>query len=204
MVVVDRRRRHLRQPAPRRRRLRLPHLPPRGVAAARRSSATPSPGCPGTSSAGTRSCPTRRGFRTPRRSVLTPGWSTRQPSIEVRLSAVEFWTQWITAALWFGDGYIYAPVRDDRVGRPEAAAVAVPPPRRDDPRRHLLGGGRPLARRFDHPPAGQRPVLERPRQGVITEHGAALGSGGHGRHLRLRCLLARGPRRLSEVERSRT
>jgi HK97 family phage portal protein len=30
----------------------------------------------------------------------------------VRLSAVEFWANWITAALWFGDGYVYAPVRD--------------------------------------------------------------------------------------------
>lgn len=30
----------------------------------------------------------------------------------IRLSAVEFWANWITAALWFGDGYVYAPVRD--------------------------------------------------------------------------------------------
>jgi HK97 family phage portal protein len=30
----------------------------------------------------------------------------------VRLSAVEFWSNWITAALWHGDGYVYAPVRD--------------------------------------------------------------------------------------------
>ena len=30
--------------------------------------------------------------------------------LEVRLSAVEFWTQWIIAALWFGDGYLYVPV----------------------------------------------------------------------------------------------
>lgn len=29
-----------------------------------------------------------------------------------RLSAVEFWSQWITAALWYGDGYLYVPVRD--------------------------------------------------------------------------------------------
>jgi HK97 family phage portal protein len=31
---------------------------------------------------------------------------------QVRLSAVEFWANWITSALWFGDGYVYAPVRD--------------------------------------------------------------------------------------------
>lgn len=34
------------------------------------------------------------------------------PVLDVRLSAVEFWAQWITAALWLGDGYIYCPVRD--------------------------------------------------------------------------------------------
>ena len=33
-------------------------------------------------------------------------------SMEVRLSAVEFWTNAITAALWLGDGYVYVPVRD--------------------------------------------------------------------------------------------
>jgi HK97 family phage portal protein len=39
---------------------------------------------------------------------------------EVRLSAVEFWTQWIVSALWFGDGYIYVPSRD-------AAGLPQPP-----------------------------------------------------------------------------
>jgi HK97 family phage portal protein len=32
---------------------------------------------------------------------------------EARLSTVEFWAQWINAALWFGDGYVYVPVRDE-------------------------------------------------------------------------------------------
>jgi HK97 family phage portal protein len=32
--------------------------------------------------------------------------------LAVRLSAVEFWSNWIIAALWLGDGYVYAPVRD--------------------------------------------------------------------------------------------
>src|SRR5262249_23105421 len=32
---------------------------------------------------------------------------------DTRYSAVEFWANWITAALWYGDGYIYAPVRDN-------------------------------------------------------------------------------------------
>lgn len=34
------------------------------------------------------------------------------------LSAVEFWTQWLVAALWFGDGYVFAPNRDKETGQP--------------------------------------------------------------------------------------
>lgn len=30
----------------------------------------------------------------------------------LRLSAVEFWANWVTAALWHGDGYLYVPIRD--------------------------------------------------------------------------------------------
>jgi len=33
------------------------------------------------------------------------------PLSPVRMSAVEFYTQWLTAALWWGDGYIYVPQR---------------------------------------------------------------------------------------------
>lgn len=32
--------------------------------------------------------------------------------VDVRLSAVEFWADWIRAALWHGDGYVYVPVRN--------------------------------------------------------------------------------------------
>jgi HK97 family phage portal protein len=39
-------------------------------------------------------------------------------SFETRLSAVEFWTNAITAALWLGDGYVYVPVRDS-AGQPK-------------------------------------------------------------------------------------
>jgi len=31
---------------------------------------------------------------------------------QARLSAVEFWTQWLVSALWYGDGYIWCPVRN--------------------------------------------------------------------------------------------
>jgi HK97 family phage portal protein len=47
--------------------------------------------------------------------VLSPG-----DVYDARLSAVEFWCDWIVAALWFGDGFVYVPVRD-------AAGAPKPP-----------------------------------------------------------------------------
>jgi HK97 family phage portal protein len=32
--------------------------------------------------------------------------------LESRWSWMTFWTQWLTSALWFGDGYLYVPARD--------------------------------------------------------------------------------------------
>ena len=61
----------------------------------------------------------------------TPDWLTDPQAVrldgrvvagdldaEVRLSAVEFYTNWVTAALWLGDGYMYVPVRDS-AGQPK-------------------------------------------------------------------------------------
>jgi HK97 family phage portal protein len=59
----------------------------------------------------------------------TPDWITDPQSTRidgrvssgaldwVRMTAVEFWCDWIRAALWFGDGYVYVPARDSR-GQP--------------------------------------------------------------------------------------
>jgi HK97 family phage portal protein len=44
----------------------------------------------------------------------------------VRLSAVEFWANWIVAALWFGDGYVYAPIRD-AIGAPKPPLFQLRP-----------------------------------------------------------------------------
>ena len=33
--------------------------------------------------------------------------------VDCRLSAVDFWGQWIQSALWFGDGFIFVPRRDE-------------------------------------------------------------------------------------------
>jgi HK97 family phage portal protein len=38
--------------------------------------------------------------------------------LAVKLSAVEFWANWIISALWLGDGYVYVPVRDS-AGQPK-------------------------------------------------------------------------------------
>lgn len=46
--------------------------------------------------------------------VVDPGNLT-----DVRLSAVEFWAQWIAAAVLWGDGYVYVPVRDAATGAPK-------------------------------------------------------------------------------------
>ena len=40
--------------------------------------------------------------------------------LDTRLGPVEFWANWICAALWFGNGYVYAPTRD-------AAGAPQPP-----------------------------------------------------------------------------
>ena len=58
--------------------------------------------------------------------LTTPDWITDPQSSRIdgrvvsdttpwdtRYSAVEFWANWIVAALWWGDGYLYVPVRDN-------------------------------------------------------------------------------------------
>lgn len=48
------------------------------------------------------------------------GSQVNAPSLyQTRLSAVEFWAQWLTAALWYGDGYIYVPNRDPKTKAPK-------------------------------------------------------------------------------------
>ena len=96
--------------------------------------------------------------------ALRPDVRIVDPStlLEVRLSAVEFWANWIVAALWFGDGYLYVPVRDvDRCS--ETAALAAPPLRRPDPRRHLLGQRHSPTRRHRRASPRSGPLLERAR-----------------------------------------
>lgn len=106
-----------------------------------------------------------------------------------RLSAVEFRTQWITSALWFGDGYIYAPVRD-------ANGAPIPPLWLISPQRvridaggnyylpetgSLLDYSGDVLPRVDFDPnelihlRGNPPYLNGHGQGVITSAGPEMG-----------------------------
>ena len=65
------------------------------------------------------------GSSTPRRWRMR-GWSW-----------MDFWTQWITSALWFGDGYVYVPQRD-AYGAPKPPLWVLHPLDVDISRRPVL------------------------------------------------------------------
>lgn len=95
---------------------------------------------------------------------------------DVRLSAVEFWSQWITAALWYGDGYTYVPIRGGN-GEP------VPPLYQLHPDKVLIDGGRYYPSGSDEPFApgeiihlrGEPPYFMGHGHGVLKRHAASLG-----------------------------
>lgn len=94
--------------------------------------------------------------------------------VEVKLSAVEFWANWITAALWLGDGYVYVPSRDS-AGQPRPPLWQLHPLDVEvrDGRYYvdneLLPEGSILHLRGEPPYRGGH------GNGVITRHAADLG-----------------------------
>jgi phage portal protein, HK97 family len=92
---------------------------------------------------------------------------------EARLSAVEFWANWICAALWFGDGYVYAPVRDSN-GQPQ------PPLWQLHPADVVIDGGDYWVSDVRLSPGsvihlrGLLPYWDGHGHGVITTHGPEL------------------------------
>jgi HK97 family phage portal protein len=94
--------------------------------------------------------------------------------LDARLSGVEFWCQWIVAALWFGDGYVYAPVRD-------AAGAPKPPLWQLHPYRVSIEAGTYWVGDVPLPPGsilhlrGMPPYYNGQGRGVIDVHGLALG-----------------------------
>ena len=93
---------------------------------------------------------------------------------ESRLSSVEFWGQWICAALWFGDGYVYVPVRD-------ASGAPVPPLWQLHPDHVAIDDGVYLVNGEPMPPGsilhlrGMLPYWTQHGHGVITNCGGELG-----------------------------
>jgi HK97 family phage portal protein len=94
--------------------------------------------------------------------------------IDARLSAVEFWAQWIVAALWLGDGYIYAPVRD-------SAGAPKPPLWQLHPHAVTIDAGTYWIDEIPLPPGsvlhlrGMPPYFNGHGRGVIDSHGLELG-----------------------------
>lgn len=94
--------------------------------------------------------------------------------LDVRLSAVEFWAQWIVAALWLGDGYVYAPVRD-------ASGAPKPPLWQLHPSLVTIDAGAywvgdvPLPSESILHLRGMPPYFNGHGRGVIDVHGLDLG-----------------------------
>jgi HK97 family phage portal protein len=93
---------------------------------------------------------------------------------DCRLSGVEFWANWICAALWFGDGYVYAPVRD-------AAGAPAPPLWQLHPCDVTIEEGTYWVGEIPLPSSsvlhlrGALPYWDGHGKGVISTYGAELG-----------------------------
>ena len=96
----------------------------------------------------------------------TPAW---------QMSVVDFRTQWITSALWFGDGYMYAPVRDSS-GQPVPPLWHLAPSKvKIEGGRYFLEGGQP-----DLFGSGALPEVEIPAADLIHLRGNPPYHNGHG------------------------
>jgi len=95
--------------------------------------------------------------------------------VTVRLSAVEFWTEWIVSALWFGDGYIFCPNRDS-AGQPKPPLWVLNPTRIaiEDGRYYASGSDEEIpADQLIHL-RGEAPYTDGHGQGVLTRNGLDL------------------------------
>jgi HK97 family phage portal protein len=94
----------------------------------------------------------------------------------VKLSAVEFWAQWIVSALWLGDGYVWVPVRDAS-GQPVAPLWILHPSKVsiDNDRYYISGTDYELAQDEILHLRGEPPYIDGYGMGVLTRHGPDLG-----------------------------
>jgi HK97 family phage portal protein len=93
-----------------------------------------------------------------------------------RWSWMEFWTQWITSALWFGDGYIYVPQRD-AYGAPKPPMYVLHPDDVDirDGAYWVRGAEEPLAPDLIVHLRGLEPIVKGHGSGVFTRFAGTLG-----------------------------
>jgi HK97 family phage portal protein len=96
---------------------------------------------------------------------------------ESRLSLVDFWGQWIQSALWFGDGFVFVPGRDDS-GAPKPPLYVLHPLDVEvrDGAYWLLGSDTPFAPGEIIHLRGQLPVSGGRGSGVLSRFGADLGT----------------------------
>lgn len=97
-----------------------------------------------------------------------------QTIVDVRLSAVEFWTQWAVAALWFGDGFVYVPSRDTN-GQPKPPLYQLHPHYVEvDDREYFVNGEHIPSENIIHL-RGAPPYVDGRGSGVIDRNAADLG-----------------------------
>ena len=128
-------------------------------------------------------------FRDDYEQLATPAWIEDPQALrvdgrvvdpgvleDVRLSAVEFWTNWITAALWFGDGFLYVPVRDE-MGAPKPPIWQIHPRHvKIEAGSYWVGDGEvPLPADTIIHLRGEPPYWSGRGSGVVDRHGLDLG-----------------------------
>ena len=121
---------------------------------------------------------------------------------EVRLSHVDFWASWLTDALWWGDGLIWAPNRD-AAGAPRPPMALIHPFDWQFRERDYWVGDRQLpASELIHL-RGPGPDHERPRDGRVLAVRGRARLHAHDQGLRALDLLLRRPVGLSQGEQRR-
>lgn len=94
--------------------------------------------------------------------------------LDARWSWMDFWTQWITSAVWFGDGYVYVPNRDER-GAPKPPMWILHPHDVDIVDGRYFVGETPLSASEVIHLRGQGPVVGGHGQGVFDRFAASFG-----------------------------
>ena len=118
-------------------------------------------------------------------------------SAPARWSHMDVWTQWITSALWLGDGYVYVPARD-ALGAPRPPLYVLHPHDVDiDGGRYYVAGDELEAESIIHL-RGMGPISGGHGTGVFDRFAATLGYSNESAQLRGRHLPGRHPGRLSE------